>query len=73
MLKQNEELKKENNELTATIKEMTLLTNRGAENIEKALETIKQKDLKISKMQDELIKRDSVCVERIKALKNKMN
>lgn len=73
LLKQNEELKKENNELTSTIKEMTILTNRSAQNIEKTLETIKQKDLKISKMQDELIKRDSVCVERIKALKNKMN
>jgi chemotaxis protein MotB len=39
---------------------MTILTTKGAQNIEKALESIKEKDLKISRMQDALTKKKTV-------------
>ena len=73
LIKENEKLKKDNIELRAAIKEMTILLNRGAENIEKALESLKQKDLKISRMQDELTKKDSATLELVKVLKSKNN
>lgn len=57
-----EGLKEKNQLLINTSKDMTVLTTKGAENIEKALETIKEKDLKISRMQDALTKKDSVTL-----------
>jgi chemotaxis protein MotB len=66
---QNEYLKKNNSDLINNSKEMTLLTTKGAANIEKALETIKEKDLKISRMQDALTKKDSVTLALVTSLK----
>jgi chemotaxis protein MotB len=51
---------------------MTTLTAKGAENIEKALETIKEKDLKISRMQDALTKKDSVTLALVTSLKREV-
>jgi chemotaxis protein MotB len=48
---------------------MTILTTKGAQNIEKALESIKEKDLKISRMQDALTKKDSVTLAVVTSLK----
>ena len=45
------------------------MSAQGAQNIEKALETIKEKDLKISRMQDALTKKDSVTLALITSLK----
>lgn len=69
LLKQNEKLKKQNDELNAILKGSTILSTQAAENIEKALESIKEKDLKISRLQDALTKKDSVTLELVKALK----
>ena len=55
-------LKDHNQTLINTSKDMTVLTTKGAESIEKALESIKEKDLKISRMQDALTKKDSVTL-----------
>ncbi len=49
---QNEYLKQNNSDLIKSSKEMTVLTTQGAQNIEKALESLKEKDLKISRLQD---------------------
>jgi chemotaxis protein MotB len=49
---------------------MTILSTKGAENIEKALESIKEKDLKISRMQDALTKKDSVTLALVTSLKS---
>ena len=49
---------------------MTVLSTKGAENIEKALESIKEKDLKISRMQDALTKKDSVTLAVVTSLKS---
>ena len=65
-----EALKGQNQHLITTSKDMTVLTAKGAENIEKALESIKEKDLKISRMQDALTKKDSVTLAVVTSLKS---
>jgi len=56
--------------LIETSKEMAVLSTKGAQNIEKALESIKEKDLKISRMQDALTKKDSVTLAVVTSLKS---
>jgi chemotaxis protein MotB len=63
-------LKDYNQTLINTSKDMTVLTTKGAQNIEKALESIKEKDLKISRMQDALTKKDSVTLAVVTSLKS---
>lgn len=65
-----EALKGQNAHLISTSKDMTVLTAKGAQNIEKALENIKEKDLKISRMQDALTKKDSVTLALVTSLKS---
>ena len=67
---QNDYLKKNNTDLISASKDMTVLSTKGAQNIEKALETIKEKDLKISRMQDALTKKDSVTLALVTSLKS---
>ncbi|MFV8343281.1 OmpA/MotB family protein [Flavobacterium sp. XS2P39] len=63
-------LKEQNQGLISVSKDMTILSTKGAENIEKALESIKEKDLKISRMQDALTKKDSVTLAVVTSLKS---
>jgi chemotaxis protein MotB len=63
-------LKEHNQTLINTSKDMTILTTKGADNIEKALESIKEKDLKITRMQDALTKKDSVTLAVVTSLKS---
>ncbi|RTY84489.1 hypothetical protein EKM02_00470 [Flavobacterium sp. RSP49] len=63
-------LKDQNQGLISTSRDMTILSTKGAENIEKALESIKEKDLKISRMQDALTKKDSVTLALVTSLKS---
>jgi len=70
LAKQAEYLKQSNSDLINSSKEMTVLSTQGAQNIEKALETIKEKDLKISRMQDALTKKDSVTLALVTSLKS---
>jgi chemotaxis protein MotB len=65
----SEFLKKNNSDLINNMGSMTTLSAKGAQNIEKALETIKEKDLKISRMQDALTKKDSVTLALVTSLK----
>jgi chemotaxis protein MotB len=62
-------LKDYNQALISTSKDMTMLTTKGAQNVEKALESIKEKDLKITRMQDALTKKDSVTLALVTNLK----
>lgn len=64
-----ETLKEQNQKFILQSKDMTILTDQGAQNIEKALASIKEKDLKIWRMQDALTKKDSVILALIKKLK----
>ena len=63
-------LKDLNQTLASQSKDMAILSTKGAENIEKALESIKEKDLKITRMQDALTKKDSVTLAVITSLKS---
>jgi chemotaxis protein MotB len=69
---QMEFLKKNNTDLINNMGNMTTLTTQGAQNIEKALETIKEKDLKITRMQDALTKKDSVTLALVTSLKREV-
>ncbi len=63
-------LKKNNTDLINNMGNMTTLSTKGAQNIEKALESIKEKDLKITRMQDALTKKDSVTLALVTSLKS---
>jgi chemotaxis protein MotB len=67
---QIEFLKKNNENLIQNMDNMTTLSTKGAQNIEKALETIKEKDIKISRMQDALTKKDSVTLALVTSIKS---
>lgn len=62
-------LKKNNNDLINNMGNMTTLSTKGAQNIEKALESMKEKDLKINRLQDALTKKDSVTFALVSSLK----
>ncbi|NND63496.1 MAG: OmpA family protein [Flavobacteriaceae bacterium] len=66
------ELNKDKNELIQSSKELTILTQQGATNLEKSLESLKEKDLKISRLQDALNKKDSVTLALVTSLKKEV-
>ena len=70
MASQMDFLKKNNSDLINNMGNMTTLSTKGAQNIEKALESLKEKDLKISRMQDALTKKDSVTLALVTSLKS---
>ncbi len=70
--KQVDYLKQNNTDLINSSKEMTVLTQKGAENLEKSLESLKEKDLKISRLQDALSKKDSVTLALVTSLKREV-
>ncbi|MDO6596916.1 OmpA family protein [Oceanihabitans sp. 2_MG-2023] len=65
-------LKDTNKDLIQTTQGMTVLTTKGAENLEKSLESLKEKDLKISRLQDALTKKDSVTLALVTSLKKEV-
>ena len=48
---------------------LTTLTTKGAENLEKSLESLREKDLTIRKLQDAVTRRDSVNLALVQSLK----
>lgn len=70
LLGQVDYLKKNNQDLINNMGNMTTLTAKGAENIEKALESMKEKDLKINRLQDALTKKDSVTLALVSSIKS---
>lgn len=69
---QIEYLKKNNSDLINSSKELTVLTSKGATNLEKSLESLKEKDLKINRLQDALTKKDSVTLALVTSLKREV-
>jgi chemotaxis protein MotB len=63
-------LKKNNNDLINNMGNMTTLSTKGAQNIEKALESMKEKDVKINRLQDALTKKDSVTFALVSSMKS---
>ena len=62
-------LKANNQELINNMGNLTTLTTKGAENLEKSLESLKEKDLTIRKLQDAITRRDSVNLALVQSLK----
>ncbi len=69
MKEQLADLRKANQDLIDTKGDLTTLTKKGAENLEKSLESLKEKDLKITRLQDALNKKDSVTLAIVTSLK----
>src|SRR5690606_23271324 len=59
-------LKKNNSDLHNT---MATLSSKDAANVEKSLEMIKEKDLKITRLQDALTRKDSVTLALVTSIK----
>ncbi len=72
MKDQLNDLRKANQDLIDTKGNLTTLTQKGAENLEKSLESLKEKDLKISRLQDALNKKDSVTLAIVSSLKKEV-
>ena len=66
------DLKNSNENLIQSNKDLTMLTSKGASNVEKTLESMKEKDLKISRLQDAMNKKDSVMLALVTSLKKEV-
>ncbi|MGB5359980.1 OmpA family protein [Eudoraea sp.] len=66
---QNSFLKANNQELINNMGNLTTLTTKGAENLEKSLESLQEKDLTIRKLQNAITRRDSVNLALVQSLK----
>ena len=66
---QNAFLKANNQELINNMGNLTTLTTKGAENLEKSLESLREKDLTIRRLQDAVTRRDSVNLALVQSLK----
>jgi len=62
-------LEQTNQALINTQGDLTTLTKKGAENLEKTLESIKEKDLQIKTMRDAINRKDSVTLALVTSLK----
>ncbi|MFL9843388.1 OmpA/MotB family protein [Flavobacterium rhizosphaerae] len=62
-------LKKNNSDLINNMGNLTTLSSKGAENLEKSLESLKEKDLKITRLQDALTRKDSVTLALVTSIK----
>ena len=66
------DMRKSNDNLIQSNKDLTMLTSKGASNVEKTLESLKEKDLKISRLQDAISKKDSVMLALVTSLKKEV-
>ena len=66
------ELRRDREDLIKSSKDLTMLTKQGATNLEKSLESLKEKDLKINRLQDALTKKDSVTLALVTSLKREV-
>ena len=66
------DLRNDNNRLIESSEALTMLTQQGATNLEKSLESLREKDLKINRLQDALNKKDSVTLALVTSLKKEV-
>jgi len=62
-------LSNNNKDLINNMGNLTTLSQKGAENLEKSLESMKEKDIKITTMRDAVTRRDSVTLALVTSLK----
>ncbi len=72
MKDQLNDMRKSNQDLIDTKGDLTILTKKGSENLEKSLESLKERDLKITRLQDALTKKDSVTLAIVTSLKKEV-
>ena len=61
--------KTQNADLVKNIGDMTTLSKKGAENLEKSLKQIDEKDLRIKKLSDAVTRKDSVTIALVTSIK----
>ena len=66
---QNRFLTANNQDLINNIGNLTTLSKKGADNLERSLESMKEKDIRIQRMQDAVTKKDSVTLALVTSLK----
>ena len=69
MMERIEDLKNSNADLIKSRDNFATLSTKGAETIEKSLESLKEKDLKISRLQDAITRKDSVTLALVTSIK----
>lgn len=69
LTEQNQFLKANNQDLINNIGNLTTLSKKGADNLERSLESMKEKDIRIQRMQDAVTKKDSVTLALVTSLK----
>ena len=65
----NDILQKNNDGLLTNLGNMTMLTQKGADNLERSLESHKEKDLTIKHLRDAVTRRDSINLALVQSLK----
>lgn len=65
-------LEQNNANMKDQINNLTVLSAKGAQNVEKFLESLNEKDLKINRLQDALTKKDSVTLALVTSLKREV-
>lgn len=66
------DLKKNTSDLISNVGNLTMLSSKGADNLERSLESLKEKDLKITRLQDAISKKDSVTLALVKSVKKEV-
>lgn len=65
-------LESNNNSLKNSLDNMTTLSSKGAANLEKTLESIKEKDVRITRLQDALTQKDSITIALVSSIKKEV-
>lgn len=66
------DMRKTNEDLIQTQGQLTTLTSKGADNLEKSLESLKERDIKITRLQDAISRKDSVMFALVTSFKREI-
>lgn len=66
------DMRRSNEALIKSSQDLTELTTKGAQNLEKSLESLQERDLKITRLQDALNRKDSVTLAIVTSLKKEV-
>ncbi|MFP4845925.1 flagellar motor protein MotB [Winogradskyella sp. PE311] len=72
MKEQLADMRKSNDALIKNSQDLTELTSKGATNLEKSLESLRESNLKITRLQDALTRKDSVTLAIVTSLKKEV-
>lgn len=72
MKDQLSDMRKSNDALIKSSQDLTELTSKGATNLEKSLESLQERDLKITRLQDAISRKDSVTLALVTSLKREV-